>query len=488
MSKKWQHPLRLQEAQSSWRPSRQLDAFLGDAEQVSTDEKHSDKCNHQQQVAETDSASTLPMMKFGKMLTEVYEDFREQPRDVTLARSLGKEKTFRMFLLEQHQAAAVLHECAARYEDCGCPRNSDEGPCSCHNRQHLVLWWLNYCRTTYLMDNNQVSLLEKYKQEDSFNEFMDAKFDKENEEHNRAWSNMMKEDDEDDQLWFSRSHPIGMALQQDLKAYVPIPFRVQDGDENGPDRSNKQVKISNLPTCVESEQLMRMLQCTCANIHPRQKCPKECCHGRFEKVFVPTQCGPSCTKGYNCSGNKWRGCEDPVPRGFAYITFYNHQHAEDAIAKFDGHREDNVVISVTWAKSANTPGSVFVKPAAKYECAKAITCAQQVCMKSTASTDKIVASRRPTVTSAFQFEGTIKGLNGCPRGKLSMGVIELSESQQQLLRCHPLWQDGFKSDVFWHRNDCSNRETRRQGDQVTFTVIVGCKGDGMQAQHVVVKQ
>lgn len=197
---------------------------------------------------------------------------------------------------------------------------------------------------------------------------------------------------------------------------------------------------------------------------------------------------PSCTKGYNCSGNKWRGCEDPLPRGFAYITFYNHQHAEDAIAKFDGHREDNVVISVTWAKSANTPGSVFVKPAAKYECAKAITCAQQVCTKSTASTDNIVACRRPTVTSAFQFEGTIKGLNGCPRGKLSMGVIELSESQQQLLRCHPLWQDGFKSDVFWHRNDCSNRETRRQGDQVTFTVIVGCNGDGMQAQHVVVKQ
>merc|ERR1712072_652366 len=87
------------------------------------------------------------------------------------------------------------------------------------------------------------------------------------------------------------------------------------------------------------------------------------------------------------------------------------------------------------------------------------------------------------VTSDFQFEGKIKGLNGCPRGKLSMGVIELSPGQMQLLCRHPLWQDDFKSDVFWHRNDCSNRETRHKGDVVMFTVIVGSGGNGMQAQN-----
>jgi hypothetical protein len=306
--------------------------------------------------------------------------------------------------------------------------------------------------------NRRGSLLDKCKQEDSLNEFLDSKFDKENGEQNRAWSKIMQEGDDDDSdlLWFHRSHPIGQALQQDVKAYVPIPFRVQDGDEHDPDRSKKQVKISNLAPSVQSEHLKHLFN--------------RCCNGRYEKVYVPSECGKCCTR-FNCSG-RWKDCEDPVPRGFAYITFHNHQHANNAIDMFDGHGLDNLIMSVTWARAVDAPATAPVNPVVKHECTKVT---------------KAIMVNNVKVPSDFQFEGKIKALNGGPRGKLSMGVIELSPDQLQFLYRHPLWQDGFKSDVFWHRNDCINRETRCKGEMVTFTVIVGSSGDGMQAQHVVKK-
>jgi hypothetical protein len=437
ISKNWQHPLQ------DWSGP---DAFLGfpTHDTVSTDEKHSDKCNSEQHVAEKDSADKVKVVKrkvkvvqrarmgnFGKMRTEVFQDFRKQPRDISLALTnanipLLEQPRFRNFLLEQ--------------------------------------------------GNDKV--LEQCKRDDSFSKFIDDEFDKENAEHNKEWSEITKEDDDDDLLWFHRSHPIGLKLQQDPNAYVPMPFRVLDGDENNPDRSNKQVKISNLASWVQSEQLKDLFL--------------PCCNGRFDKVHVPSECGTCCTR-YNCSG-KWKECKDPVSRGFAYITFYEHKHAQAAIDKFNGKGMDNLVMSVTWAnqkKNANTLGSAPAEPTVRHDYTPVTGRAQQACTKVVQIATG--ACRRPEstlveVNSDFQFEGEIKGLDGCPRGKLSMGVIQLSPQQLQLLQRHPLWQDGFKSDVFWHRNDCTNRETRRQGDRVTFTVTVGVRGDGMQAQHVLVQQ
>lgn len=155
----------------------------------------------------------------------------------------------------------------------------------------------------------------------------------------------------------------------------------------------------------------------------------------------------------------------------------------------NGHRVDSLVISVTWAKNINTIESAIEKSQkwaqackdkdAEFARKKAIVCSSQ---------SQIVVSQSIECPLDFQFEGKIKARPDAHRGnKLTRGFIEVNPKQLPVLRSHPLWQDGFKTDVFWHRNDCSNRETRFPGDAVTFTVIVGSTRDGMQAQHVQLK-
>lgn len=94
----------------------------------------------------------------------------------------------------------------------------------------------------------------------------------------------------------------------------------------------------------------------------------------------------------------------------------------------------------------------------------------------------------PVVDVGFRFEGKVQARSGGRSGKLNRGFLELSPNQCQLLQRHPLWQEGFKLDVRWHWFQCENRAKLCPRDLVTFTVIVDEQGDGMQAQHIKVKQ
>lgn len=300
---------------------------------------------------------------------------------------------------------------------------------------------------------------------------MDAEFDNEHEEHIRAWNELMK-DDEEEVPWFQRPR-----MTQHPDGYVPMPFRVQHADDNLSDRSNKQVKITNLSAEVHSGRLKKLFE--------------ECCNGRFERVHVVGECGPECTR-HRCSG-KWMECEDFVCKGFAYITFFEHQHAKNAIDMFNRLRLDNLVIEVTWAKNKNTLESALAVVDAHRSCSQPTTRTQQAHSNSVVRTSQVVASSRPmglqaSVPVDFRFQGRIQARSDGRRGKLTYGHIELSPNQLQLLHQHPLWQDNFdKSDVFWHRNDCDDRATLSPGCVVTFTATVGSSGMGMQAQHIQVE-
>jgi RNA recognition motif-containing protein len=251
-----------------------------------------------------------------------------------------------------------------------------------------------------------------------------------------------------------------------------MPFRLQDVVGQSLDRSNKQVKVLNIPEDFQSAQVKALFG--------------KCCHGRFEKVYVPSDCGPRCTRN-RCSG-RWIDCEDPVSRGFAYITFMEHKHAQSAI-DMNGRGVDSLILSVTWAKNVNTIESAIEKSQkwaqaceekdAEFARKKAIVCSSQ---------SQIVVSQSTECPLDFQFEGKIKARPDAHRGnKLTRGFIEVNPKQLPVLKSHPLWQDGFKTDVFWHRKQCSNHETRFPGDVVTFTVTVGSTSEGMQAQHVQLK-
>lgn len=466
-SSDWQHPLKLQAAFLGVADNVSADAFLGVTDKVSASTAPVNKSNSENNSAPKDSTH-LTIRKFGKMLTEGYEDFYQQPRAVTLSitRPLSIQNNFQKFLKEQHEASTVLHNCAAWYEKFGC-RGVPGRRC---NRQYLVLWWLNFCRTRFLADMNY--FFEKSQKDCSLDKFIDTKFDKENEEYNTAWNEIMKEDD-DELPWFQRPNPVALRLHQHPRSYVPMPFRVQDIDGQCPDRSNKQVKVTNIPAHFQSAQLKGLFG--------------ECCHGRFEKVYVPSECGPCCTR-VRCSG-RWIDCEDPVSRGFAYITFMEHKHAQSAI-NMNGQKVDSLIIGVTWAKNINTLESA-VEKSQKWTQACMDKDAEFAHRKATASQSQMIVSQRPVCIECpldFQFEGKIKGRSDGHRGnKLTRGFIEVNPKQLSVLRSHPLWQDGFKTDVFWHRNDCNNRETRFPGDVVTFTVTVGSTREGMQAQHIQLK-
>jgi hypothetical protein len=494
-SRSWRHPVHLREAPSAWpSSSQQLDAFLGEAAAV---HEQVDKCSTEVAGAQP---SRCKVKKFGKMLTEVYKDFRPHDRDVSINLHPRKEVAFHKFLQEQHQVRAILRECAARYEKHGCRSfvgasgAPHGGPCRCKSRQHLLLWWLDFCRTEYLAhDTEKVSLFEKHQSQHSFDKFVDAEFDNEHEEHIRAWNELMK-DDEDEVPWFQRPR-----MTQHPDGYVPMPFRVQHADDDLSDRSNKQVKISNLSAEVHSDRLKKLFE--------------KCCNGRFERVHVVGECGPECTL-HRCSG-KWMECEDFVCKGFAYITFFEHKHAKNAIDMFNRLSLDNLIIEVTWAKNKNTLESALEKSAAwaracgsvaasqtgadavidaHRSCSQPTIRTQQAHSNSVVRTSQVVASSRPiglqaSVPVDFRFQGRIQARSDGRRGKLTRGHIELSPNQLQLLHQHPSWQDNFdKSDVFWHRNECDDRATLSPGCVVTFTVSVGSSGVGMQAQHIQVER
>jgi RNA recognition motif-containing protein len=185
-----------------------------------------------------------------------------------------------------------------------------------------------------------------------------------------------------------------------------------------------------------------------------------------------------------------------VSRGFAFITFWEHEHAKKAIDTFNGTTFEHAKISVMWASDANSLESAQEK-SAEYakacmekdvQWAQANKLAKLHKLAGCAETSHEVANMSHEVSLDFRFEGRIKARSdGGRAGKQTRGFIVVSPNQLQILQRHPLWKPGFKSDVFWHRKDC-NDETRYPGDTVTFTVIVGSQGDGMQAQHVQLKQ
>lgn len=173
-------------------------------------------------------------------------------------------------------------------------------------------------------------------------------------------------------------------------------------------------------------------------------------------------------------------------RGFAYITFYEHEHAQKAIDTFNGHGLDNLIMQVSWAKNANTLETAIEKSAAWADACKEKDAMAKRASKAQVAPQKSEVDVHPKVSETFRFEGKIKGRDDGNRGnKMTRGFIQVSPL---ILQRHPHWQDSFKPDVFWHRNDCSNRDTRFPGDVVTFTLIVAPSGDCMQAQDIQLKR
>jgi RNA recognition motif-containing protein len=157
-------------------------------------------------------------------------------------------------------------------------------------------------------------------------------------------------------------------------------------------------------------------------------------------------------------------CDNPVPAGYAYITFYEHEHAKNAINTFHRKKFDNLIMEVTWAKNVNTPENAIAKAEQFFHDQQARSLEQPKPKRVDGSNP---VDKDQQVSLEYRFEGKVKRLGG-KTGKLNFGHIEVS---LQALRRYPLWKDGFATDVFWHHKDCSDGKLLA-GDTVTFILTV----------------
>jgi len=106
-----------------------------------------------------------------------------------------------------------------------------------------------------------------------------------------------------------------------------------------------------------------------------------------------------------------------------------------------------------------------------------------------------IAKKAQTKMAEIRFQGKFKGreFNKTKRGgKRNYGFIEVNPRDLKALREHPVWSSNLEEDVFWHSKDCSSEsfgnDGQREGDIVTFTVILKLEGGMLQAQNVELKQ
>merc|ERR1712224_690160 len=130
---------------------------------------------------------------------------------------------------------------------------------------------------------------------------------------------------------------------------------------------------------------------------------------------------------------------------------------------FNGRRYENLIMKVTWADPTATFESALERSAAWAQ-ARVDKAAERQLANVGARMSQTVPSERcknpvAEIPLDFPFEGKIQARSDGRRGKLTRGYIELTKKQSQVLQQHPQWRQGFKLDVFWHRNDCEHRAT-----------------------------